>query len=462
MSSPALPLTPIVDVTVIAGPALASPPTFNQGLIIGPSAIIPHATRLVQFTSLTSILTYGFSNTAPEYLAAELYFGQPEPPVYLWIGLQDTTSLKTIIPHSGNAGTGYAVGDTIVVVQSGASGGTATVSTIGGSGAVTGLIVSTVLDGTGYSVATGLTTTTSGAGTGLEVDITAVGETAVTSVENCRAANSIWYSCMVTDAVTADHEAIAAYTQGATPPTFYYGGTSDAAVLNNSSGNLAATLKSDAYSNIAIIYSTTQGGAAPQNAYAAAALMGSVMGQNTGLPNSYFTEWGKVLTGVMAEPLTSFQVTTITGNNCNVYVGYVNVYTIVQPGITPSGLYIDQVLNRAILAANIQYAVMNLLISSPAVPQTDPGETQLIHAVNNACAAAVTLGYLAPGVYQGVNSILGLDPGDPLPAGYLSQAYPYSTQSQSAHAARQAMPIYTVVNEAGAVQSVTIGVIVNL
>lgn len=463
MSSPALPLTPIVDVTVVAGPALGAPPTFNQGLVIGPSAVITHATRLVQFATLNAISTYGFATSSPEYLSAQLYFSQPEPPTYVWIGLQDTTSLKTIIPNSGNAGVNYVVGDQIGVTQGGANGGTATVTTIGGGGAVTGLSVNTGTDGTGYSIASALSTT-GGSGTGLEVDITAIGETALVAFTNCRTASTVWYSGMVTDAVASDHEAIAAYVQAlaSAPPTFYFGGTSDPAVLNNSGGNVAAALKALEYTNCALLYSTTQSGAFPNNAYAAAALMGSVMGQNTGLPNSYFTEWGKVLTGVAPEPLTAGQVTTITGLNCNVYVGYVNAYNLVTPGITPSGVYIDQTLNRAILAANIQYNVMNLLVSVPSIPQTDQGEQQIIHQVNVACQSAVTIGYLAPGTFNGVTAILNLQPGDPLPAGYVSQAYQYSTQSASDKAARKAMPIYTVINEAGAVQSVTIGVIVNL
>jgi hypothetical protein len=190
--------------------------------------------------------------------------------------------------------------------------------------------------------------------------------------------------------------------------------------------------------------------------------MGSVEGQDTGLPNSYFTEWGKTIVGITPEPgITQAQINIINGNNCNCLAGYVNSYTILQPGITSGGVYIDQTLNRDILSAAIAYAVMNLLTGSPSVPQTDPGEQQIIHAINGACAAAVATGYLAPGNYEGLQPILNLFPGDPMPAGYISQAYPYSQQSAAAKQARQAMPVYTVVNEAGAVQSISIGVIIN-
>lgn len=74
-----------------------------------------------------------------------------------------------VTPSTG-AGTGYAVNDT---GTTGPGGATYRVTTIGASGAVTGLAV--VLGGTGYSVAAGVTTAAAGAqagiGTGLTVDV---------------------------------------------------------------------------------------------------------------------------------------------------------------------------------------------------------------------------------------------------------------------------------------------------
>lgn len=453
MSSPSLPLTPIVDVIVLVGPPAVAPPQYNQGILIGNSARIPYATRVQQFASLNAMATYGFQPTDPEYIAAQSYFSQTPTPEYVWIGLQNTTALKTVIPHSGSGGTGYVLGDQILVNQGGGSAGYVQVSTIGGGGVVTGLSIplqtGAVGPGTGYAIGSALTTT-GGSGTGLQVDISAIGETPLVAFTNCRLANTTWYNGVVLTAVTADHEAIAAYAEAATPSTFYYGTTSDATVLSGASNNLAAFLKAANYKRTAIIYSTTQGGNAPNNIYAAAALMGSVNGQDTQQPNSYFTEWGKILVGVIPEPLTQAQINVINGNNCNTYVGYVGAYTLLQPGITPSGLYIDQTLFRDILAAGITYSVMNLLYDSPSIPQTNPGEQQLIHAVNEACAAQIVTGYLAPGTYKGAQPIVNLQPGDPMPAGYVTQAYPYSQQSVADQQARKAMPIYCVVNESGA------------
>jgi hypothetical protein len=467
MSSPALALTPVVNVTIIAGPQLGTPPTFNQGLIIGTSTAIPTfgglgQTRLRQYAGLSGMLTDGFSVSSPEYIAAQLYFGQTPAPQYLWVGRRDLTSLATVVPHTGAAGTNYVVNDVVNINQSNATGGQAQVLTVNSVGAVTSLAVVTQNDGTGYTVANSVSTS-GGSGSGLAVDITAVGETCLVAFTNCRVANSTWYAGMVIGAAAADHQAIAAYVQAAQPLTSYWYTTSDANVLSSGTADVMSVLKAANYQNAQGIYSTTQSGLAPSNAYACTAAMGLEMGLNTQLANSYFTMWGKVLAGVVAEPLTPSQINLIQSKNGNVYVGYVNQYTLLQQGVVANGLYIDQVLNRAILCANLQYAVMNLLVSVPSVPQTDAGEQQLIHVCNTVLQNAVTSGYLAAnGTYEGIQPVVNLVPGAPLPAGFLCQAYPYVNQTAADHAARKAMPIYIVINEAGAVQSVVIEVIVNL
>ena len=185
-----LPLSLIVPVSVTISPAGTPGPTFNQGLIVGSSTQIPAATRAVLFTSLSAIATYGFSLTSPEYLAAQSYFSQQPTATYLWLGRQVLTGLQTIGVTSGNAGTGYVVGD-IVTIASG--GGTAKVTTIGGSGTVTGLSI--VAQGSGYSIGTA-NATTGGSGSALEVDITLIGESPLQAIASCRVAVASWYACM--------------------------------------------------------------------------------------------------------------------------------------------------------------------------------------------------------------------------------------------------------------------------
>jgi Protein of unknown function (DUF3383) len=100
-----------------------------------------------------------------------------------------------------------------------------------------------------------------------------------------------------------------------------------------------------------------------------------------------------------------------------------------------------------------------LLATNPSIPQTDAGQTQLIHAVNGAIEQSLQVGFIAPGVWEGVQ-VLNLVAGTALPKGYLTQSPPYSQQSLTDKQARKAMPIYAAVIEAGAVHSVVIGVYV--
>lgn len=460
MATTSLPLQDIIDVTVLISPQAPATPTFNQGLIVGSSGIIPSVganSRVRKYSSLTQMIADGFITSDPEYIAASLYFDQQPAALFVWVGCQDPSGINALNVHSGNAGTGYVVGDVVTVTQGGASVGRAQVVTIGGSGAVTSLAL--ISAGTGYSVANSLATTTSGAGTGLEVDITAIGESPLLAVIACRAASINWYQFMVTDAVDADHLALAGWAQSASPVAVYFYSTADAAVLNNTSGNIALQMKNLTYNRVFGMYNTTQSGLFPNNIYAAAAVMGVTCGLNTGLANSYYTMKFKQLVGVAVDPLTETNVANLAATNTNCYVNYQQAFNILQQGTVADGQFFDEIINLDMLVSNIQFFVMDLLVGSPAIPQTDPGETQLIQAVNQACAQSALIGFLAGGVWDGV-PILKLQPGDSVPQGYLSQAPPYSTQAPSDRQARKAMPIYTAIIEAGAVHSLIIGVYV--
>ena len=459
MSSPSLPLQDIVDVTVLISPQAPSQPTFNQGLIVGSSGVIPSSganSRIRLYSTLGQMLADGFTTTMPEYIAASLYFSQSPAARFLWVGCQDPAGINGINVHSGNAGTGYVVGDLVTIVKAGASGGTVRVSTIGGSGAVTGITLVTA--GTGYADASSLTTT-GGTGTGLEVDISSIGESALLAVIACRAAQPAWYMFMVTDAVDADHLALAAWAQTALPVAVYFYSTADAAVLAASSGNIASQMVALNYDRVFAMYNTTQSGLFPNNVYAAAAAMGVACGLNTGLNNSYYTMKFKQLVGVAIEPLSQSQVTTVEGINVNLYLNYQNAFNILEQGVVPSGQFFDEIINLDMLVSAIQFNVFNLLVDSPSIPQTDSGETQLIQAVNQAAETSRLIGFIAGGVWTGVQ-ILRLTEGAAIPRGYLAQAAPYSTQAPSDRAARKAMPIYLAIIEAGAVHSITIGIYV--
>ena len=89
----------------------------------------------------------------------------------------------------------------------------------------------------------------------------------------------------------------------------------------------------------------------------------------------------------------------------------------------------------------------------------------LLNAANQACALLAAIGFLAGATWEGATfNIIGVSitAGQALPLGYSCQAQPYSQQSVENRDAGQAMPIYIFVTTAGAVQSLAIGVYVQL
>jgi hypothetical protein len=372
-----LPLSDLVDVIVYVAPQLPATPTFNQGLIVGPSQHIPVNERMRMYTTLAQMAADGYLSTDPEYIAASLYFGQSPAPQVLWVGVQD-------------------VGDN---------------------------------------------------------------EPFLSAVQACRALNFQWWGVYCCGAVKADHQVIAAWAQTASPQSMYFYNTADSDVPLGTAGNIFLVLKAQSYDRAIGMYSTDQSGTYPNNDFAGAALMGVSMGLNNGLANSYFTMKFKQLVGVATEPLDETSLGRIKSANGNVYLNYGNAYNIFGEGVVASGKFFDEILNLDMLSSDLQYTLVGLLVSAPAIPLTDPGETMLIHGVNQACERARTRGFIASGVWSG-SQLLNLSPGDSMPNGYLAQAEAYSKQSASDRAQRKAMPIYLSILESEAAHSITIGVYV--
>jgi hypothetical protein len=288
------------------------------------------------------------------------------------------------------------------------------------------------------------------------------GETFVEALQACREASSEWYIAVCLGADYADHIACAAYIESATPYSVYAYTTSDAECLTGTASppDIFTYLKSLDYARTIGQYATTQTAVYPNNIYAIVAIMGYACGQNSGLANSAFTLKFKQETGIAVEPLTSSQINIIEGNNGNVYLNYANYYTIFEQGKMANGDFFDERINLDMFVNNLQLTIMDLLYQNPKIPQTDAGVTQLIQACNEACDEAVRIGFLGPGTWTGAN-VLNLKTDDPLPAGYLVQAESLSTQSQADREARESVPLYVAIKEAGAVHSVLIGVYVN-
>ena len=537
MSAGPLPISDVVQVTVSAATLAIAPESFNQGLIVGPSTHIPSYganARLQQFANTAAILSAGFANSDPEYLAAEAYFGQASVPSYVWIGRQDLTAIQTAVPagrkitdavmssssnptylnsatasfisgdvgaevivvgagtagadlittiatissatvavlvgsclttvsgataYIGAYGINYKANDVIGVTQGGASNGLLIALTTGPDGQVLTLGTTIGNQGTGYSVANNLATY-NGSGTGLKVNITAAGETYLQAVEACATFNDPWYPVFCCGASDSDHLALAAWSNANWQTGFYVGSSTTTGIESGTPGNIALEIQALDYKSL-LTFGTTQGGTYPNNIYEGAAVMGLACGLNTGLAGSYFTLNMKKISTVAPEPVSESQENAILGAYCNFvgtwgpYIGYF------RSGVLGSGDFFDQILFRAMLVNEIQINIMNILTSTPSVPQTDPGEHQLITAVEQACQNLASIGYIGPGAYTGA-PLLNLITGQSLPLGYIVQAQSYAVQNAGDRAARKAMPIYATILEAGAVHTVQVSVNVQL
>jgi hypothetical protein len=455
--SNSLSLNPIVDVSSVIEAGAISAPSFNAGLVIGSSGRIPTTgsnSRIRQYASTSAMLSDGFLISDPEFLAVQLYFSPTPTAPAVYVGAQDPTAILTAVIDPSVEGTGYVVGD---ILTAGGAGILATfkVTAIGAEGAISTLQLLT--QGTGYAVATGVALT-GGTGSGAELNITAVGETPLQAVVACRLADANWYAVMVCGSTDTDNEAIAAYVQSASPQTIHFYGSQDTSAAADS---IFAQLKTQAIGRSFGHASTTQSGEFLNNAYVAAADMGRAMGLNTGLPASNFIMKFKSLPGIAAEPIEQSVVSSLEALNANVYVLRGNGFTILEQGTVASGQFLDIVIGLDVLLSQIQTNVMNLFVGLNAVPQNDPGEALILNVIDQACAASGTRGFLSPGVWTG-NTVGKLTAGTSLLKGYLIQAQSFATQRAGDQQARKGMPVTVSVITANGIQSISIGVTVQV
>lgn len=87
----------IVDITVEVSPLAAARSTFNQALFIGTTNVIDTTERLRLYEDSDSMLDDGFTDTDPEYIAAQIYFSQSPAPDKLWIGRQDLDTAESCL-----------------------------------------------------------------------------------------------------------------------------------------------------------------------------------------------------------------------------------------------------------------------------------------------------------------------------------------------------------------------------
>lgn len=491
-----LSISRLINVEVILTAQAAQVPNLNTLLIVGDSDVIDVHSRTRLYTSLNEVAA-DFGTTAPEYLAAVLYYEQAPQPQNLYIGrwaqaategLALGASLSTA-QQLPSAWTGNTAGEFHISVN----GAGATNITCGTMASVTNMNAVATIINTALTAATiaasvawdsvrsrfVFSTTAKAAGNsvvitaGTSADIAAqllctaatgvtqvngiAAETAVTALTIMDAGGVPWYGITyaATQIVDSDHEAIAAYVEGASNKHIYGVSTQEANCLNASdTTNVAYVLMGLGYNRTFTQFSSS-------NPYSAASFFGRALTVDFTANNSVITLMYKREPGITPEVLTGAQAAALDGFNCNVFAQYNNNTAIIQNGEMASGAFFDEIYNTDAFALQLQTDVYNALYTNPTkIPQTDAGNHILKTVMQGTCAMFVNNGTIGPGVWQ--SSGFGqLNEGDTMPSGYYIYQPPISSQSTGDRAARKSVAFQIAAKLAGAIHDVDIQVTCN-
>jgi hypothetical protein len=486
-----LPVSRLIHVAINMSPLAAQGANLNSALILGPSAVIDTNERLRSYGGINEVAA-DFGTSAPEYIAAALYFNQVPQPQSLCIGrwaktatsgslrggvlsaaLRDINVWKAITTGAFKIsidGTTKTISGLDFSAQKNLN-GVATVISAALTGATidwngSQFVVTSKSTGTaskvGYAIAPatgadisvmlGLTADLAGTpagGIGAELPVDAV------ALFLDRFDNQFLGLEFADSSLTDDQHVAVANLIEADQRHLYGITTQNPQVLDSTmSTDLASRLKALKLKHTILQYSSS-------TPYAVSSLLGRLLTVNFNGNNTTITLMFKQEPSVAAEQLTNTQANTLQAKNCNVFVNYSNDTSIIQYGVTPSGLFTDSVYNAIWFRNRIETDVYNLLYQNPTkIPQTDAGNALIAATIEAACEAGVNNGYLAPGVWHSAG-FGALNQGDTLAKGYYVYAPPIAAQSQADREARKSVTFQVAAKEAGAIHSVDILVNVN-
>ena len=497
MTTPALPISRLVNVSVNLAPLPAQMQNISTMLVLGSSEIVDVVERYRSYAGIAAVAA-DFGTGAPEYLAALLWFEQSPQPTSLLIGrwaqtgthgnlkcaplpaasqLTATwTAITTGSFHVSLNGTGHDITGLDFHLQTNLN-GVASIIQTALAAALTGTTcvwnanysrfeIKTVLTGVGSTVSF-LTAASSGADISTLMAGLASSSGAYTAdgiaAESALSAATLfdtnfgqsWYALMIVGAANSDHTAVAGYIEAANNKHIYGVTTQEAGVLtSNDTTNAAYLLKQLGYKRTAIQYSSS-------NVYAVASLLARILTTNYNGNSTVITLMYKQEPGIVPETLNATQIANLEAFNCNVFIAYNNNTAIIESGVTSSGLFLDIVTGTDWLALDIQLNLYNLLYTSTTkIPQTDAGNNMLTNTVEAVCSQAVTNGLLAPGVWTS-GGFGSLSMGDFLPKGFYVYAPPIASQNSADRAARKSVPIQVAAKLAGAIHTVNVLINVN-
>lgn len=487
----------LIRATVNLSPLAAQRRGFGTLLTLGDSDVMSPGEAFRTYTGAEAVVAE-FGTNAPESLEAQSYFGQTPKPQTMMIGRWARTDTPAVLNGGVLNATEQLMPSWVAITT-----GSFSILVNGVAKNITGLTFAaqTNLNGVANIINTALTTAAAGvtcvwdgirfvftsvatgeeailgyisavspaAGTDISAKLKGTSQTASPPVNGfdaespvdavARAANQSgkWFGLTFAASVPpTDDQAIAVATliESLELERMYGATITSTTVLDgNVTTDLASRLKALKFNRTFTQYSA--------NVHAVASLFGRAFSVNFSANRSTITLMYKQEPGIVAEYLTETQAGVLKAKNCNVFVNYINDTAIIQYGVMASGAYFDEIHGLSWFKDTLQNAEYNLLYQSKTkVPQTDPGQNELIATASRACDEAVNNGLAAPGQWN-ADGFGQLSRGDYLKTGYYIFASPLALQDQSQREGRVAPPIQIALKLAGAFQELDLIVDVN-
>jgi hypothetical protein len=490
--SQGLSVSRLVNVTINLSPLAPARRGFGTLLILGDSDVIDTTERLRAYSAIEGV-ALDFGTTAPEYLAAALYFGQSPKPQNLYVGRWARVATAGFIKGGALTPTEQIIATWNLIVA-----GAFKITVDGVIKSLIGLdfsaqanlngvaaVITTALGPSAVCTFNGINFVVKSSTTGalssvsyatspvVGTDISAllkltfafaynpvVGH-ATESPVDCIAVlanmSSAWYGVMFAASVMPTSNQVlanAALVESLSVSRIYGVTEIDARVLDATYTNDLASLLS------ALLYRRTFVQYSP-NLYAVASMFGRAFSVNFNANRSTITLMYKQEPGVNAEDITETQAITLKNKRCNIFVKYDNATSIIQYGVMSGPAYFDEIHGLDWLQNAIQNSVYTLLYTTNTkIPQTDAGSNQIVNEINGVMEEAVNNGLIAPGTWN-ADGFGQLVRGQFLKTGYYVFALPMALQAQSERETRKAPPISVAAKLAGAIQEVDVIVNVN-
>jgi hypothetical protein len=290
-------------------------------------------------------------------------------------------------------------------------------------------------------------------------------ETLVDAIAACREADGEWYAVTFVTGLIAtltasatDITAVADFVEVMTPEGIFAFSITDSDMSFFTS--TIAALAAGSYKRTFVQYTS----AANAEDYAktpVAGIIGYALGSNTPGVSAYTLAY-KGVAGIAAEQgVTSAKLDQILNDyKANIYLNQAVRYNIFRQGKMVNGQSFDEVLFLDMLVYDVKNNVMDLLVRTPKLPQTESGVNQLYTVITAALESYAGRNFLFPGVWAG-EDILNLKKGDTLSKGYMIQFEALEDQSTADREARKAPLCYVSLKLAGAIEHVTIAITVN-